>query len=123
MIKTNKNDGPTREEQKLMDSDDKEKVPPKKPRTKKTAEPKLIKGNHLGGFDLIPAAPDTCPECGVAHDPRNPHNQQSLFYQYKFYNDTGRWPTWEDAMAHCSDTTKKLWAEQLKKHGIEVNLK
>lgn len=73
----------------------------------------LIKGNYLGGFKLLPAAPRNCPECNSVHDPDQPHNQQSLFYQYKFYNDNGRWPTWTDAMAHCDDETKKLWVEVL----------
>jgi len=56
---------------------------------------RIIPGKHLGAFGLMPAAPGTCPECAVDHPPELPHNQQSLFYQYKFYNDHGRWPTWE----------------------------
>ena len=46
--------------------------------------------------------PGTCPECAVAHDPEMPHNRDSLAYQYKFYDQHGRFPTWKDAMAHCT---------------------
>ena len=39
---------------------------------------------------LLPAPKGTCPECAVKHDPDQPHNQQSLFYQYHFYHEHGR---------------------------------
>lgn len=80
----------------------------------------LIKGKHLGAFALMSAAPGTCPECAVAHDPKQPHNQQSLFYQYKFYNEHGRWPTWKDAMEHCSDDIKAFWIQSLEERGVKV---
>lgn len=80
----------------------------------------IIKGKNLGGFDLMPPAKGTCLECGVKHEPELPHNQQSLFYQYKFYNDHGRWPTWKDAMEHCSEEMKEIWINELKSRGIEV---
>lgn len=78
----------------------------------------LIKGNHLGCFAMLPAAPGKCSECAVKHEPEQPHNQQSLFYQYKFFNEHGRWPTWQDAMAHCTDEVKQLWTDALKEQGI-----
>lgn len=81
---------------------------------------KIIPGKHLGAFKLFPAAPGTCPECAVDHPPEEPHNQQSLFYQYKYYNDHGRWPTWEDAMRHCSEEVKTLWREELRKEGVVI---
>jgi hypothetical protein len=62
--------------------------------------------------------PGTCPECAVAHDPQQPHDWQSLAYQYKYYDRHGRWPTWADAMAHCSPEVKALWRDALKEHGI-----
>ncbi|MSU01809.1 hypothetical protein FYJ83_10055 [Tissierella sp. DSM 105185] len=68
----------------------------------------------------MPPAEGTCPECGVKHEPELPHNQESLFYQYKFYNEHGRWPTWKDAMEHCSEEMKKLWTNELKSRGIEI---
>ena len=69
---------------------------------------------------LIPCAPDVCQECAVKHDPDMPHNQQSLHYQYKFYKQNGRWPTWGDAMAHCTPGMRKSWIWALKERGIEI---
>ncbi|MCM1566064.1 MAG: hypothetical protein NC238_08990 [Dehalobacter sp.] len=81
---------------------------------------KTIPGKHLSPFNLFPAPPDTCQECAAKHDPDMPHNRDSLFYQYKFYNEHGRWPTWEDAMAHCPDEMKELWCQALRKLGVEI---
>lgn len=81
----------------------------------------IIKGKHLGAFDLMPAKEGTCPDCAVAHDPIQPHNRDSLFYQYKFYNENGRWPTWKDAMAHCPDDIKAFWVDALKKRGVKID--
>jgi hypothetical protein len=55
-----------------------------------------------------------CPECGKIHDATQPHNAQSLFYQYSFYGKHGRWPTWADAIAHCDADTQALWKAALK---------
>jgi hypothetical protein len=65
--------------------------------------------------------PGACAECGREHDPKQPHDQQSLTYQYKFYDMHGRWPTWSDAMAHCSDEIKALWRGALAERGIELD--
>ena len=73
------------------------------------------------GFTLLQGVPEgTCPECAVKHPQEQPHNRDSLFYQYKFYNEHGRWPKWEDAMAHCPEEVKMLWIEQLQKLGISI---
>ena len=69
---------------------------------------------------LLPAPKGTCQKCAVAHAEDQPHNQQSLFWQYWFFGQHERWPTWKDAMEHCSDETKRQWTEQLAKHGITV---
>jgi hypothetical protein len=62
--------------------------------------------------------PGTCPECGVEHDAMAPHNQQSLAYQYKFFDQYGRWPTWEDAIAHCTPEVQEATREILINAGI-----
>ena len=62
----------------------------------------------------------TCPECAVKHDPKMPHNRDSLAYQYKFYDEHGRWPTWMDAMAHCDEEMKQAWIEALREKGVVV---
>jgi len=83
-------------------------------------EPKIIPGKHIGSFAMLPAPPDTCQECAVKHNPNMPHDRNSLFYQYKFYNEHGRWPTWDDAMAHCSEGMKVIWRKELRKLGVEI---
>lgn len=67
---------------------------------------------------ILPPKPGTCPECAVAHDPEQPHNRDSLFYQMRFYQKHGHFPTWGDAMAHCSEAVKALWREALAERGV-----
>jgi len=62
---------------------------------------------------LMPCAPDACQECAKKHAPEMPHNQQSLYYQYKFYQQHGRFPTWDDAVAHCAVEVKVAWMKVL----------
>ncbi len=64
-------------------------------------------------FALLAAAPDTCSECATKHDPALPHNQGSLFWQMRFHQANGRWPTWVDAMTHCTPEMQALWLEAL----------
>lgn len=75
---------------------------------------------HLKPWILLSPAPDKCQECAVAHRPEDPHNQQSLFYQYRFYGQHGRWPTWADALAHCDARMRESWTTELRKRGIEI---
>ncbi|MDR1572387.1 MAG: hypothetical protein LBS32_07670 [Clostridiales Family XIII bacterium] len=73
------------------------------------------------GMALLDKTPSgTCLMCATAHDPEMPHNQQSRVYQYMFYGQYGRWPTWADAMAHCPQEIKDLWCATLAECGIEV---
>lgn len=72
-------------------------------------------------FQLMPCAPGVCQECATDHDPGMPHNQQSLYYQYHFYALQGRWPTWADAMAHCTEEVKDTWTQALRECGVEVS--
>ena len=69
---------------------------------------------------LLPPRPECCQECATKHDPALPHNQESLFYKYKFFQEHDRWPTWADAMAHCTPETKALWIKALAERGVEV---
>lgn len=77
---------------------------------------------HLGGFTLMRGRlkPGQCAECAAVHKPEEPHNQQSLFYQYSFREKHGRWPTWTDAMAHCSDDIKAIALQVLKENGVKL---
>ena len=77
---------------------------------------------HLGGFKLLRGklTPGQCAECATVHEPELPHNQQSLFWKYSFREQHGRWPTWVDAMAHCSPEMRADWIEGLAEEGVIV---
>ena len=78
-----------------------------------------LKKRH--GMTLFGKMPDgACTECAVKHSPEQPHNRDSLAYQYKFYDEPGRWPTWTDAMAHCPEEVKKVWMQALREQGVDV---
>jgi hypothetical protein len=74
----------------------------------------------VGDFQLMPCAKDVCQKCAVNHDERLPHNQQSMYWQYWFYSQYARWPTWEDAMKHCTEEVKEATKEVLRKNGIKI---
>jgi hypothetical protein len=74
------------------------------------------------GAYLLPPRPDVCQACAVKHSPEQPHNQQSLYWQYWFHGKHQRWPTWADAMAHCEPDIRQFWVSELGKHGVNVDL-
>lgn len=78
--------------------------------------------DNLEGLRLMRGklAAGQCAECAVVHDPAQPHNQQSLFYQYAFFEDHGRWATWADAISHCTPEVQARWTAELAKFGITV---
>jgi hypothetical protein len=67
---------------------------------------------------LLPPDPNVCQQCAVVHEKGQPHNQESLHWQYYFYFENGRWPTWDDALAHCSEQVKLIWWNELNRYGI-----
>lgn len=75
-----------------------------------------------GKIRILPPKVGACPLCGELHDRGEPHNKASLLYQHKFRLKHGRYPTWEDAMRHCSRTVKKRFCDRLKRHGIVVKM-
>lgn len=68
---------------------------------------------------LLPPTPGTCPICATEHKPEYPHNATSLYYQYRFYGVRGRWPTWADAAAHCTDEMRLYWKSALNLRGLD----
>ena len=66
---------------------------------------------------LLPPKATACPICAVEHEDDQPHNAQSLYYQYRFYGIRGRWPTWADAVAHCSPSIRAAWEQLLRERG------
>lgn len=63
---------------------------------------------------LLPPAPGTCPVCAHPHAASQPHNAESIYYQYRFKFLRGRWPTWADALAHCTPTARRLWERAIR---------
>lgn len=68
---------------------------------------------------LVPPSPDKCQKCAVKHSANTPHKGDSLYYQYWFKKKYGRWPTWKDAMEHCTTEVKKLCIEVLEDHRVD----
>ena len=72
----------------------------------------------MNGFRLLRPGPGLCDVCAVKHPPEEPHNRDSLHYQYWFYARNGRWPVWMDAIAHCDAETRAAWEEELRRAGV-----
>lgn len=76
---------------------------------------------------LLPPPPGVCQQCAVDHLPEEPHNRDSMFYLYWFRlseakaGRTERWPTWADAMAHCTPDRQAAWREALEQRGVDVD--
>ncbi len=73
-----------------------------------------------GQMRLLKPQEGVCQICATKHEPADPHNKQSLYYQVDFFITHGRYPTWEDAMSHCNNETKRVWTAELQRLGVEV---
>lgn len=67
----------------------------------------------------IPPKPELCAVCGATHDANVPHNKYSAYYRAQFYAKHKRFPTWQDAMAHCSEEMKEDFTKVLQFMGLE----
>ena len=67
---------------------------------------------------LLPPAPGKCRFCAVAHEARQAHNAQSMYYGVRFMMAHGRSPRWSDAVAHCSPEVQQQWRVGLAAHGV-----
>ena len=67
---------------------------------------------------VVPTSPGSCPICATRHDPQEPHDRDSLYYQNWFRKRYKRFPTWEDAMSHCDEKTKRGYIRKLARRGI-----
>lgn len=76
-------------------------------------------------FDFInlPQKKGTCSECGTKHYKYAPHEMESIYYHVTFFRQNGRYPTWDDATAHCSDAMKKALIKRYKELGRKINIK
>lgn len=71
-------------------------------------------------FALLAPRKDLCQTCARHHPDDQPHDATALYYQYAFYGENGRWPNWQDAMAHCGPDIKESWTAALTKMGVDV---
>lgn len=78
-----------------------------------------VKVIPFSAWQILPPA-SGCSECGRDHADWMPHDRQQMVYQYAFYAKENRWPTWHDAMAHCTDDVKRDWIKALAKHGVRL---
>lgn len=69
---------------------------------------------------ILPPNPDVCQACATKHEPAEPHNLWSLYYKVKFHQDNGRYPTWADALAHCTPEMQEAWKVELRTKGVEI---
>lgn len=82
-------------------------------------DPVVVTTNLALEGTLLPPAAGLCQACAVDHPPDMPHNKQSLYYQYWFYRQSnGSWPTWGDALAHCSPDVQAVWTKALLEKGV-----
>jgi hypothetical protein len=79
-----------------------------------------VKVVEMKEMTLLPPAPHLCQKCAVDHKPEQPHNQQSMFWHVWFKKEFGRYPTWRDAMEHCTDEMKGFWIIELSKRGVKL---
>ena len=70
---------------------------------------------------ILPPRKGVCQVCAAEHDPAMPHNRDSLYYQMRFYQEKGRFPTWADAMAHCDQSTQTVLTALLLQHGATLD--
>lgn len=71
---------------------------------------------------ILPPGPGNCPICAAKHPPELPHNRNSLYYQMRFRHENGRFPTWKDAAAHCTQEIKRKFAEGYAEHGVIIDV-
>jgi len=80
-----------------------------------------IKEHGIDRVIIAPPVKGVCPVCAVNHDPAMPHNRDSLYYQMRFQQKHGRFPTWADAMAHCDEHIRAVCVGLLAEHGVDVD--
>lgn len=79
-----------------------------------------VKVIPMKDFAILPPGPGKCPICAHEHAPEFPHNKNSLYYQYKFYQEHERWPTWADATAHCTEEMKETFVNMYAERGVDI---
>lgn len=74
-----------------------------------------VEKTETAQFKIMPPRAGLCAICAHDHAAADPHNCQSMYYQYAFYAEFGRWPTWADALAHCALPMRAAWRLELQR--------
>lgn len=61
---------------------------------------------------ICPPMPGACKVCATFHAPDLPHDRDSLYFVIQFRRRYKRFPTWDDAMAHCDTATRKAFCAE-----------
>ncbi len=67
-----------------------------------------------------PREPETCQMCGRRHFAHQPHDPTSPLYALNFRSTERRWPSWKDAMSHCSPKMQDYLLRMLRKHHMSA---
>lgn len=70
--------------------------------------------DELSEFKIVAPGPGRCRVCATVHRKEDPHDRDSLYYQNRFFRKHKRFPTWEDAMSHCTEERKAAFRDELK---------
>ena len=73
---------------------------------------------NMEDIKVIPPFPGSCPICATVHRPEEPHDRDSIYYQNYFRRKHKRFPTWADAMSHCTEAMKEDFKKRLALRGI-----
>lgn len=79
------------------------------------------RGDSFEEIRIYAPGPRACPICAAKHAADQPHDRDSLYYQNRFFMRHRRFPTWEDAMTHCSEKVKIEFTALLAKRGITLD--
>ena len=77
--------------------------------------------DSIDEIKIVAPGPRACKICATNHKPGQPHDRDSLYYQNWFRKRHKRFPTWNDAMAHCTDEVKAEYRAILAKRGIHLD--
>ena len=72
-----------------------------------------------GKLQLMPPAPHLCQVCGSDHGAGEAHDPTSVYYQYAFYENNGRYPSWRDSIAHLDAEHQQHWLDELAEQGLD----
>lgn len=80
----------------------------------------VVQEMPMSAWKLLPPAADACQVCATKHEPEQPHNAQSLYWQTKRHIEGQPPATWMEAMAHCAPEVQEHWKRKLTRLGQKL---